>query len=351
MNTNTAYTQDEMELIRQYETSRLEGAASAFEAIKSELQQAKPTADRWDTEEFTKKVLTARKAFGEWAMVMITLFASYLLNCVLIQELTPDFAPMVARMLPFMAEYANGIATIIMTTLLFSLLLMIKDKCNITEELGSLRPGMHVAVTAPIRRSIALKTGVKIIYLLVLAYGYGKLYDYIAGGVQLEQRAAETANVLTKSATISISGAGPDLSSLDAEIASSQAASFAVYYTIEWFLHATILFLGTSHWFSHGFDIALASKRRDKKRYGEVSKRHASAQARLKTLSQPHAEDDGVNELRAAILAGLMPDIEGVRPTTPTNNSGDADNVKANTDALAPFKANGSTAGHRFTTT
>lgn len=351
MNTNTAYNQDELELIRQYETARIESASSAFETVNAELQEAKPAADRWDDEQFTQKVSIARKAFGEWAIVMITLFASYLLNCVLIQELTPDFAPMVARMLPFLADYANGIATIIMTTLLFSLLLMIKDKCNITHELGSLRPGMHVAVTAPIRRSIALKTGVKIFYLLVLAYGYGKLYDYIAGGVQLEQRAAETANALTKSGTISISGAGPDLSSLDAEIASSQAASFGVYYTIEWFLHATILFLGTSHWFSHGFDIALASKHRDKKRYGEISKRHATAQARLKTLCQPRSEDDGVNDLRVAILAGMMPEVEGACSRIPTNNSSVTDGVNPNLDTLTPFNANGSSSGHRFAIT
>jgi hypothetical protein len=318
MNTNATYNQDELELIRQYETARIEAASSSFETVNAELQQAKPTADRWEDEEFTQEVSIARKAFGEWAMIMITLFTSYLLNCVLIQELTPDFAPMVARMLPFLADYANGIATIILTTLLFSLLLILKDKCNITQELGSLRPGMHVAVTSPIRRRIVLKTGIKVFYLLVLAYGYGKLYDYIAGGVQLEQQAADAAQELAKSSTISINGAGPDLSSLDAEIASSQAASFAVYYAIEWFLHATILFLGTSHWFSHGFDIALASKRRDKKRHAEVSKRHATAHARLKTLCQPRAEDDGVNRHRAATLAAITPQSDSVQAQSDT---------------------------------
>lgn len=347
MNTSTAYTQDELELIRQYEIARIEAASSAFEAVNAELQQAKPTADRWDDEQFTQKVAVARKAFGEWVMVMITLFASYLLNCVLIQELTPDFAPMVARMLPFLADYANGIATIIMTTLLFSLLLMIKDKCNITQELGSLRPGMHVAVTAPIRRRIVLKTGIKVFYLLVLAYGYGKLYDYIAGGVQLEQQAAEAAHELAKSAAISISGAGPDLSSLDAEIASSQAASFAVYYAIEWFLHATILFLGTSHWFNHGFDIALASKRRDKRRHAEVSKRHTAAHARLKTLCQPRSEDDGVNGLRAAALATAIPAPVAPGSAEPIANN---DSAKASADTLTAFKTNGSPSGHRFAT-
>jgi len=347
MNTNTTYTQDEMELIRQYETGRIEAASSAYETVNAELQQAKPAADRWDDKEFTQKVSIARKAFGEWAMVMVTLFASYLLNCVLIQELTPDFAPMVTRMLPFLADYANGIATIIMTTLLFSLLLMIKDKCNITQELGSLRPGMHVAVTAPIRRRIVLKTGIKIFYLLVLAYGYGKLYDYIAGGVQLEQQAADAAHELAKSATISISGAGPDLSSLDAEIASSQAASFAVYYAIEWFLHATILFLGTSHWFSHGFDIALASKRRDKKHHDEVSKRHTSAQARLKTLCQPRSEDDGVNDLRAAILLTISPEQIVPGSARPIDND---DSVKSSAAKSPLFKSNVSLSGHRFAT-
>lgn len=347
MNTNTTYTQDEMELIRQYETGRIEAASSAYETVNAELQQAKPAADRWDDKEFTQKVSIARKAFGEWAMVMVTMFASYLLNCVLIQELTPDFAPMVTRMLPFLADYANGIATIIMTTLLFSLLLMIKDKCNITQELGSLRPGMHVAVTAPIRRRIVLKTGIKIFYLLVLAYGYGKLYDYIAGGVQLEQQAADAAHELAKSATISISGAGPDLSSLDAEIASSQAASFAVYYAIEWFLHATILFLGTSHWFSHGFDIALASKRRDNKRHAEVSKRHTVAHARLKTLCQPRTDDDGVNDLRAAILAGMIHDIEGLLSAAPTNNFVPG-KKEHHSDGITHFKANGPVSAAAF---
>jgi hypothetical protein len=339
MNTNATYNQDELELIRQYETARIEAASSSFEIVNAELQQAKPTADRWEDEEFNQKVSIARKAFGEWAMIMITLFTSYLLNCVLIQELTPDFAPMVARMLPFLADHANGIATVILTTLLFSLLLILKDKCNITQELASLRPGMHVAVTSPIRRRIVLKTGIKVFYLLMLAYGYGKLYDYIAGGVQLEQQAADAAHELAKSATISISGAGPDLSSIDAEIASSQAASFAVYYAIEWFLHATILFLGTSHWFSHGFEIALASKRRDKKRHAEVSKRHASAQARLKTLCQPNTDDDGVNRLRAATLASAKLVSIVAISTAPAFR---ADNGKSGAVTLSPSKTNGS---------
>lgn len=338
MNTNTNYTPDELELIRQYEVTRIEAAASAFETVNSELRQAKPVADRWDDKEFTQKVTIARKAFGEWAMVMITLCASYLLNCVLIQELTPDFAPMVARMLPFLADYANGIATIMLTTLLFSLLLILKDKCNITQELESLRPGMHVAVTTLIRRRIVLKTSIKVFYLLALAYGYGKLYDYIAGGVQLEQQAAEAAHNLAKSATISISGEGPDLSSLDDEIASSQAASFAVYYAIEWFLHATILFLGTSHWFSHGFDTALASKRRDKKRHAEISKRYASAQARLKTLCQLRTDDDGANELRSSILAA-----------TDFSQNTAAKPDESNANGKSPFlKFNSGSLNHRY---
>lgn len=349
MSTNTTYTQDEKELIRQYETRKLE-AAGAFEAVNSELKQNQPLSERWDKAEFIQKVATARKAFGEWTLVMITLISSYFLNCVLIQELTPDFAPMVAKLLPFMADYANGIATLIMTTLLFSLLLLIKDKCNTAQEVASLRPGMHVAVSKPIHRSIAWKLGIKILYLLVLAYGYNMLYNYIAGGVQLEQQASDAAHTLAKSTTISMRGVGPDLGSLDADIASSQAASYAVYYALEWFLHATILFLGTSHWFSHGFDIALASKRRDKKRYCEISKRHSTAQTRLKTLCQPRSEDDGVNDLRAAILAGIIPDSEGSRSATPSTSRSSIASTKPSADPLPPYNTNGSLPGHRFAT-
>ncbi len=348
MNTNPTYTQDEMALIRQYETHKLEGAANAFETVNAELQQIKPFAERWDREEFMQKVATARKAFGEWTLLMITLLTSYVLNCVLIQELTPDFAPMVSRLFPFVAVCANGIATLIMTTLLFSLLLLIKDKCSITQEIASLRPGMHIAVSKPIRLSITWKTGVKVLYLLVLAYGYSKLYHYIAGGVQLEQLAGDTAKILAKSTTISMSGAGPDLSGLDADIASSQAASFAVYYAIEWCLHATILFLGTSHWFTHGFDIALASKRSDKKRHAEVLKRHSIAQARLKTQCQPRAEDDGVNHLRTALLANA--DAFDKPKAEPLFNKSSISEANDNhvTNPVPQFKSNGATFGSRI---
>lgn len=351
MKTNTTYNQDEMELIRQYETDRIETAAAAFEAAAAELQQAKPAADRWDNDDFNRKVALARRAFGEWVILMITLIASYLLNCVLIQELTPDFAPMVARLAPVLADYSNGIATIIMTTLLFSLLLMIKDKCNITQELDSIRPGLHIAVTAPIRRRIWMKTGIKILYLLVLAYGYGKLYDYIAGGVQLEQQAADVANELTKSTAVSIGGSAPNLGSLDAEIASSQAASFAVFYSIEWCLHATILFLGTSHWFSHGFDIALGSKRRDKKRHSELSRRHASAQARLKTLCQPRIDDDRMNDLRAATIAAMI--ASSIQPTELSSRRSATGDPISNLGTSTPsqFRANGSELGTHLATT
>ncbi|MCP5557710.1 MAG: hypothetical protein H7A55_08145 [Verrucomicrobiaceae bacterium] len=338
MNTNTDYTTDEQHLIQHFESQRIESASATFQNAETERQQTATKADRWDDPDFCERHATAQMAFKRWVLLMVALAFSFLLNCVLVQELVPDFAPMFSRLLHVGDGTANTLATLMMTGLLFVMLLILKDCCSVNKELAALRPGLHVAVARPIRNRIYWKMAGKIAYLFGLMYGYTWLYSYIAGGVQMEQLAAASEHALIQSTAVSLNGDLPDLSGIDTEIASSQAASFAFYYSVEWCLHALILFLGTSHWFTHGFGLALASNRRDLKAHAEASKRHTNALIRLKTLCHARTPDDGVNELRRATLATI--DLSG--PGARSTSIGNAHGSECRAAAIVAQHSNGS---------
>ena len=299
------YTDEESEQIRKYDSDQLAQAVSEYQTADHELRDASVHKRRWDDPAFVGDVRTAQKDRWKWMLMIDVIVVSYLMNCFLVQELTGDFAPLATKFVGLTGGVANFAATIVLTSLVFGFLLLIKDQCDTTYDLAALRAKSHPAVSTPIRKRIAWKIGVKVFYLIALALGYRWLFAYIAGGVEIEQQIHESAESLRSASAANLSGLAPDLTDIDAEIASTQAASFAFYYCVEWLLHAAILFLGVSFWAPANRHLSKASQKRDVNIWKVASTRQSKAHSKLVNLCQPRNPDDGLNSLRAAALKNI----------------------------------------------
>ena len=334
-----SYTSDELVLIQQHETARLNAAQSAFEEARVEHDAAKSRADRWRDSTFRQQVSLSRSSLLRASSHGFVIVLSFLLNCVLVQELMPDLTPRVQHLFGIGAGSANFLATLMITGILFAILLVIKDRCDTTADRAALRPGLHPAVAKPIRRRLHRKLAIKVTYLLVLLFAYSKLYNYIAGGVEIEQLARASDQELRASARSTLADPNPTMTDLDAGIADSQAASFATYYALEWFLHTVILFVGLGQIMPENPALAFLRAGGDEKRHREAQRRFHSSTTKLRILCQPLAHDDGLNPLRAAIqnAAGLDRTTVSDSPEPPVESL-----PQVIPDPSTPYRSNGS---------
>ena len=302
-------------LITAHETKRFRTALRLLREHQEQHDIAEERYQRWMLPGFSSEVLVARKAFAWWSLTLTVIVGSFLLNCLLVQELVPDFAALVERLAGFDEVAARLTATIGLTGVLFAVMLTIKWWGHTGDDLAALRMASHSAVQRPVKSRIARKTAVKIAYLIALAAGYIALYLYISGGAQLDAILQDTAERMADTARARLGETADSVTithALDADIASSQAASFAVYYAIEWALHALILFTGAPLWFEPGFATALASATRDRDRVFRTRTEQDAASARLSAILTSVTPDDGANAIRRELAAQLPPAEKGL---------------------------------------
>jgi hypothetical protein len=304
------YTEDEQALIRQHETTALNTANERFESARHEYFEAKADHDRWQDGLLAKEVTSARMEFIFWMGGFSVIVLSFGLNCFLMQEITPDLSALIQRLTPFGNGFANAIATGTLTGILFAILWFVKKVSDLKADLSELRPGLHPAVARPLRQRIKRKTGIKLGYLLLLGIGYAMLYRYIASGELLEQASAAAERELNQLAGGTLRDPESATSALDQAIASSQATSFAVYYCLEWLLHATILFVNGTRFPAERLHLLRLSSRKDHTRFRETNRTFQSATSTLRRLCQPKTPDDGVNSLRSEYLTAMAADRE-----------------------------------------
>jgi hypothetical protein len=300
-----AYTPDEQELIQQHESASVIRSRESYDAVLAEYSEAKTAYDRWQDGTLRQRHTAEWTHFGKWLFFVAVIAGSYGFNCFLIQEIVPDLVPTISHFLGFGEGPARFLATITLTSILFTILSLIRSNTDLGGDLAALRPGLHPAVAKPLRRRIGWKIAAKAAYLACLAYGYVALYNYISIGVVMEQQAAASAQEL-QNITSTLGGLKSASVKLDETIASNKAASFMVYYTLEWALHCAILFMKGHSLAGVDLQLVFSNPRRDSKRHREVSRRYRSATSRLRQVCQLRTPDDGVNALRSECLSALI---------------------------------------------
>jgi hypothetical protein len=135
--------------------------------------------------------------------------------------------------------------------------------------------------------------------------------------VEIEQLARVSDQELRAAAKSTLADPNPTMTDLDAGIADSQAASFATYYALEWFLHTVILFVGLGQIMPENPALAFLRAGGDEKRHREAQRRFQVTSAKLRQICQPRTPDDGVNALRASTIAATGPGISDLAPVRP----------------------------------
>lgn len=321
------YSEDEMNAIRQHETAVLAAAHGTFESARLDFDDAEPARSRWQRDGFAEEVDAARRRFAGWFGWRTVIAASVVLNCVLVQEITPDLRGLVERWLPVTPGLANILATGILTGLLFAILFAVKRMSDLAPELAGLRPGLHPAVLRPLRRRIGRKVMIKLGYLTLSGIGYLALYRYVAAGHGMEQDMLEAVRDLRKMGEAGLGGSqgGEPAGNI---VTDAPAASYAVYYALEWLVHAMILFIALPGFPAGGFRRLLLWERRDEKRYREARRQLLAVSGNLRQLCQPRHPDDGVNDLRRHMLE----ELEGsAAPPAPGHGRPDRPDVNGRT--------------------